>query len=192
MVDSAFESWWFIFLKFRKILVIRTHPEELHVVKCALHTHISTHYSPHWGQHMSTKCYVDRQGCSYDFQRWKVWPFDVPKPCQTSSQDVPSPLIKPPFRVKKPVWCIGITHGTAFETLSKAYVSRCRSTTKRPRNMVDSAFESWWFIFLSSTKISVIRTHPRELHVVKCAFNTQTSTHFCPQWGQQMLTKCYL
>ena len=114
MVDSALESWWFILLSSEKILVIRTHPEELHVVKCARHTHISTHSDPHRGQQMLTKCYVDRQGCSYDFQRWNVWPFDVPKPCQTSSQDVPSPLIKPPFGVKKPVWCIGITHDTAF------------------------------------------------------------------------------
>ena len=46
--------------------------------------------------------------------------------------------------------------------------------------MVDSALESWWFIFLSSEKILVIRTHPEELHVVKWARNTQISTDFCP------------
>ena len=39
-----------------------------------------------------------------------------------------------------------------------------------------------YFSFLSSEKILVIRTHPEELHVVKCATNTQISTHF----GSQM------
>ena len=34
MVYSAFESEWFIFFHFEKILVVRTHLEELHVIKC--------------------------------------------------------------------------------------------------------------------------------------------------------------
>ena len=38
-----------------------------------------------------------------------------------------------------------------------------------------------YFSFLSSEKILVIRTHPEELHVVKCATNTQISTHFGSQ-----------
>ena len=63
-------------------------------------------------------------------------------------------------------------------------VSECRKISRRRRNIVDSAFESWWFIFLSSEKILVIRTHTQELHVVKCAPNTQISAHFGPHWGQ--------
>ena len=47
MVDGAFESWSFIFLNFEKTFVIRTHPEELRVVKCAPNTRISTHFYTH-------------------------------------------------------------------------------------------------------------------------------------------------
>ena len=49
MVYSAFESWSFIFLNFEKTFFIRTHPEELRVVKCAPNTRISTHFYPQWG-----------------------------------------------------------------------------------------------------------------------------------------------
>ena len=64
------------------------------------------------------------------------------------------------------------------------HVSKCRKISRRRMSMVDSAYESWWFIFLSSEKILVIRTHTQELHVVKCAPNTQISAHFGPHWGQ--------
>ena len=100
--------------------------------------------------------------------------------------------MKSKFGVKKPDLCIGIIHDTAFWPLSKAYVSKCRIITRRRWNMIHSAFESLWFIFLSSEKILVIRTHPQELHVVKSAPNAHISTHFGAQWGQQKLTKCYL
>ena len=83
MVDSALESGWFIFLNSEKILAIRTHPQELHVVKCAPNTHISTHFSPHWGQQMLTICYLNWKRSSCYFQTLKVWPFGVPKPCRT-------------------------------------------------------------------------------------------------------------
>ena len=85
MLDGAFESWWFMFLNSEKILVIRTHPQELHVVKCSPNTQILTHFGPQWGQQMLTKCYLNWKGCSSDFQRLKVWPLGVPKPCWTSS-----------------------------------------------------------------------------------------------------------
>ena len=94
MVDSAFESWWSILSDPKKIFVIRTHPEELHVLKCITSTHISTNFSQQWGQQMLTKCYPTSQGCSCDFQRLKVWPLGVPKPYRTSSYDVPSLLTK--------------------------------------------------------------------------------------------------
>ena len=70
--------------------------------------------------------------------------------------------------------------------LTKYTVTRCR------RNMVDSAFESWWFIFFTFEKMLVIRTHPEELHTSKSTSNTQLSKNFGPQWGQQMLAKFYL
>ena len=92
MVDSAFESWGSIFLNLKKILIVRTHPEELRVIKCISSTHISTNFSQQWGQRMLTKCYPTSQGCSYDFQRLKVWPLGVPKPYRTSSYDALSPL----------------------------------------------------------------------------------------------------
>ena len=92
MVNSAFESWGSIFLNPKKILIVRTHPEELRVIKCISSTHISTNFSQQWGQQMLTKCYPTSQGCSCDFQRLKVWPLGVPKPYRTSSYDVPSLL----------------------------------------------------------------------------------------------------
>ena len=52
--------------------VIRTHPEELRVIKCISSTHIYTNFSQPWGQRMLTKCYPTSQGCSCDFQRLKV------------------------------------------------------------------------------------------------------------------------
>ena len=94
MVDSAFESWGSIFLNLKKILIVRTHPEELRVIKCISSTDISTNFSQQWGQRMLTKCYPTSQGCSYDFQRLKVWPLGVPKPYRTSSNDVPSLLTR--------------------------------------------------------------------------------------------------
>ena len=85
MVDSAFESWWSILSDLKKIFVIRTHPEELHALKCISIAHISTNLSQHWGQQMLTKCYLTSQGCSCDFQRLKVWPLGILKPYRTSS-----------------------------------------------------------------------------------------------------------
>ena len=92
MVDSAFESRWSILSHFKKIFVIRTHPEELHVLKCITSTHISTDFSQPWSQQMLTKCYLKSQVCSCGFERLKVWHLDVPKPYRTSSYDAPSPL----------------------------------------------------------------------------------------------------
>ena len=92
MVDSAFKSWWSILSDPNKIFVIRTHPEELHVLKYISSLHICTDFSQQWGQQMLTKCYPTSQGCSYDFQRLKVWPLGVPKPYRTSSYDALSPL----------------------------------------------------------------------------------------------------
>ena len=97
MVDSAFESWWSIFLNPKKILVIRTHPEELHVLKCITSTHISTDFSQPWSQQMLTKCYPTCQGCSCGFERLKVWPLGVPKPYRTRSYDASSFLTRPTF-----------------------------------------------------------------------------------------------
>ena len=45
MVDSAFESWCSILSDPKKIFVIRTHPEELHVLKYISSTDISTNFS---------------------------------------------------------------------------------------------------------------------------------------------------
>ena len=92
MVDSAFKSWWSILSDPNKIFVIRTHPEELHVLKYISSLHICTDFSQQWGQQMLAKCYPTSQGCSYDFQRLKVWPLGVPKPYRTSSYDALSPL----------------------------------------------------------------------------------------------------
>ena len=83
MVDSAFESWWSIFLNLKKILVIRTHPEELRVFKCIGSTHISSNFSQQWGQRMLTKCYPTLQECSCDFARLKIGPLDASKPYRT-------------------------------------------------------------------------------------------------------------
>ena len=94
MVDSALKSWWSIFSDPNKIFIIRTHPEELHVLKYISSLHICTDFSQHWGQQMLTKCYPTSQGCSYDFQRLKVWPLGVPKPYRQSSHDVPSFLTR--------------------------------------------------------------------------------------------------
>ena len=58
-------------------------------------------------------------------------------------------------------------HDIGFWRLWKVYSSKCRNINRRLGNMADSALENWWFIFLSSEKILVIRTHPEELHVVK-------------------------
>ena len=90
MVDSAFESWWSILSDPKKIFVIRTHPEELHVLKSIASTHIFTNFSQQWGQQMLPKCYPTSQGCSCDFQRLKVWPLVVPKPYRTFSNDASS------------------------------------------------------------------------------------------------------
>ena len=92
MVDSALKSWWSIFSDPNKIFIIRTHPEELHVLKYISSLHICTDFSQQCGQQMLTKCYPTSQGCSYDFQRLKVWPLGVPKPYRTSSYDALSPL----------------------------------------------------------------------------------------------------
>ena len=94
MVDSAFESWWSIFSNHIKILAIRTHPEELRVIKCASSTHICTNFSQQWGQRMLTKCCPTSQGCSCDFPRLKVWHLGVTKPYRTSSYNVLSLLTK--------------------------------------------------------------------------------------------------
>ena len=67
-----------------------------------------------------------------------------------------------------------------FWGFANAYVSKCRN--RRRRNMVDSAFKSWWSIFSDPQKILVIRTHPEELHVLKCIGNTRISTIFSKQW----------
>ena len=92
MVDSAFEGWCSILSNPKKIFVIRTHPEELHVLKCVSNTHISTNFSHQWGQQMMTKCYPTSKGCSCDFQRLKLWPLGVPIPYRTSSYDATSLL----------------------------------------------------------------------------------------------------
>ena len=94
MVDSAFESWWSIFSIPKKILVIRTHPEELRVIKCITITHISTNFSQQYGQRMLTKGHLASHGCSCDFQRLKPWPLGLPKPYRTFPYDVPSPLTR--------------------------------------------------------------------------------------------------
>ena len=94
MVDSAFESWCSILSDPKKIFVIRTHPEELHALKCISSTDISTNFSQQWGQQMLTKCYPTSQGCSCGFQRLKVWPLGVLKPYRTSSYDLPSLLTR--------------------------------------------------------------------------------------------------
>ena len=46
----------------QKIFVIRTHPEELRVLKCISSTHISTNFSQQWGQQMLNKCYPTSKG----------------------------------------------------------------------------------------------------------------------------------
>ena len=89
MVDSAFESWWSIFSIPKELLVIRTHPEELRVIKCISSSHISSDFSQQWVQQKLTKCYPTSQGCSCDCQRLQVWPLGVPKPYRTFSYDVP-------------------------------------------------------------------------------------------------------
>ena len=94
MVDSALKSWWSILSDPNKIFVIRTHPEELHVLKYISSFHISTKFSQQCGQQMLTKCYPTSQGCSYGFQKLKVWPLGVLKPYRTPSYDVPSFLRK--------------------------------------------------------------------------------------------------
>ena len=94
MVDSAFESWCSILSDPKKIFFIRTHPEELHALKCISSTDILTNLSQHWGQQMLTKCYPTSQGCSCGFQRLKVWPLGVPKSYRTSSYDLPSLLTR--------------------------------------------------------------------------------------------------
>ena len=99
MVDSAFKSWWSILSDPNKIFVIRTHPEELHVLKYISSRHICTDFSQQWGQQMLAKCYPTSQGCFYDFQRLKVWPLGVPKPYRTSSYDALSPLSRSTFFV---------------------------------------------------------------------------------------------
>ena len=66
-----------------------------------------------------------------------------------------------------------------------------RLVSESHRNMVDSAFESWWSILSDPKKVFVIRTHPEELHVLKCITDTHISTNFSQQWAQQMLPKCY-
>ena len=122
-----------------------------------------------------------------NFQRVKLWPFSVPKPCETFPYDVLLLVVKWNIGVKKRHWDMWVIHNTtAFLALSKAYVSKCRNMTRRHRSMVDSALESWWIILLSSEKILVIRTHPEELHVVKCALHTHISTHYSPHGGQHM------
>ena len=80
--------------------------------------------------------------------------------------------------------CRNHIHDTGFWTLWKAYESQCRNINRRLGNMADSALENWWFIFLSSAKNMVIRTHTQELHEVKCARHTQISTHPGPQRSQ--------
>ena len=50
MLDNAFESWWSILSDPKKIFFIRTHPEELRVLKCITSTHISTNFSQQCGQ----------------------------------------------------------------------------------------------------------------------------------------------
>ena len=94
MVDSAFKSWWSILSDPNKIFVIRTHPEELHVLKYIISLHICTDFSQQWGQRMLTKSYPTSQGCSCDLQRLKVWPLGVPKPYRTSSYDASSFLTR--------------------------------------------------------------------------------------------------
>ena len=94
MVDSALKSWWSILSDPNKIFVIRTHPEELHVLKYISSLHICTDFSQQWGQQMLAKCYPTSQGCSYDFQRLKVWPLGVSKPYQKIPYHAPSPLTK--------------------------------------------------------------------------------------------------
>ena len=80
---------------------------------------------------------------------------------------------------------------TFFRGFENAYVSKCRNITRCRRNMVDSAFESWWSILFDPKKILVIRTHPEELRVIKSISSTHISSNFSQQWGQRMLTKCY-
>ena len=112
MVDSAFGSWWSTLLDPKKILIIRTHPEELHVLQCISSTHISTNFSQQWVQQMLTKYYPIWQRCSCDFQRLKEWSLGVPKPYRTSSYDVPSLLTRPTlFAISWILWKFcGITH----------------------------------------------------------------------------------
>ena len=74
----------------------------------------------------------------------------------------------------------------AFWGFASAYVSKCRNITRCHRNMVDSALKSWWSILSDPNKIFVIRTHPEELHVLKCIRSSRISTIFSQQWGQQM------
>ena len=50
MVDSALESWWFICLSSEKIFTVRTHPQEVCVVKWILNNQISMHCGIQWGQ----------------------------------------------------------------------------------------------------------------------------------------------
>ena len=61
---------------------------------------------------------------------------------------------------KKSSWHPDLPGNTAFWGFENAYVSKCRNITRCHRNMVDSAFESWWSIFSDPKKIFVIRTHP--------------------------------
>ena len=74
----------------------------------------------------------------------------------------------------------------AFWGFAKAYISKCRNITRCRRNMADGAFESFWSILFDPKKIFVIRTHPEELHVLKCLSNTRISTIFSEQWDQQI------
>jgi len=93
---------------------------------------------------------------------------------------------------KKSSWGPDLGHNTGFWGISNAYVAECRKISRRRRNMVESAFESWWFIFLRPKKILVIRTHPEELRVLEYIAYTWIYTNSSQQWGQQMLTKWYL
>ena len=69
----------------------------------------------------------------------------------------------------------------AFWGFASVYVSKCRNITRCHRNMVDSAFKSWWSILSEPNKIFVIRTHSEELHALKCISSTDLSTNFSQQ-----------
>ena len=147
--------------EFRKILVLRTHPEEQHDVKSAANTEIST-ICPQWNQQMLTKCYLKWQWCSCDFQRIKVWPFGVPKPCRISSYDALSLLIKSTCCVKKPGWYIGILHDNAFWAPSSL---RCSPARSEKRSLLaflivnSLIFGEIWYLFILFQKLGRLLSH---------------------------------